>query len=127
MDDINIQKRLAHAKIDEIYEKYAENEYMLTKIDNYICQQLPSIFNNIQELHIERTNRIRALSTEQDNFIQYFLNNTQYFYVPTTELFFYYDGLHYYEINEDDILYQVLSIIPTYQLSSAIHINSTHL
>jgi hypothetical protein len=111
MDNIETQKQLAHAKIDEIYQKYSENEYMLTKISNYICLQLPSIFNNIEELRIERTNRIRALSTEQDNFIQYFLNNNQYFYVPTTELFFFYDGLHYYEINEDDILYQVLSTI----------------
>ena len=111
MENIENQKQLAHSKIDEIYEKYAENEYMLTKIDNYICQQLPSIFNNIEEIHIERTTRIRSLSTEQDNFIQYFLNNNQYFYVPTTELFFCYDGLHYYEINEDDILYQVLSTI----------------
>jgi hypothetical protein len=111
MDNIDQQKKLAHTKIDEIYEKYANNEYILTKIDNYICQQLPSIIENMERLHIERTNRIRELSTEQDNFIQYFLNNNQYFYVSSTELFFYYDGLHYYEINEDDILYQVLSTI----------------
>ena len=111
MDDIDQQKQLAHTKIDEIYEKYADNEYMLTKIDIYICQQLPSIFENMERLHIERSNRIRELSTEQDNFIQYFLNNNQYFYVSSTELFFYYDGLHYYQINEDDILYQVLSTI----------------
>ena len=111
MDNIDQQKQSAHAKIDEIYEKYTENEYMLTKIDNYICQQLPSIIENMERLHIERANRIRELSTEQDNFIQYFLNNNQYFYVSSTELFFYYDGLHYYQINEDDILYQVLSTI----------------
>jgi hypothetical protein len=111
MDDIENPRLLAHKKIDEIYEKYAENGYMLTKIDNYICQQLPSIFENMERLHIERANRIRELSTEQDNFIQYFLNNNQYFYSAATELFFYYDGLHYYQINEDDILYQVLSTI----------------
>lgn len=111
MDNIDQQKQLVHAKIDEIYEKYTNNEYMLTKINNYICQQLPSIIENMERLHIERANRIRELSTEQDNFIQYFLNNNQYFYVSSTELFFYYDGLHYYQINEDDILYQVLSTI----------------
>jgi len=111
MDNIENKKQLVHAKIDGIYEKYANNEYMLTKIENYICQQLPSIFENIEQSYIERTNRIRTLSIEQDNFIQYFLNNNQYFYSATTELFFYYDGIHYYEINEDDILYQVLSTI----------------
>ena len=36
MDNIDQQKQLAHAKIDEIYEKYTNNEYMLTKIDNLI-------------------------------------------------------------------------------------------
>jgi hypothetical protein len=110
MNNIDQQKQLAHTKIDEIYEKYTDNEYMLTKINSYMSQ-LPSIIENMERLHIERTNRIRELSTEQDNFIQYFLNNNQYFYVSSTELFFYYDGLHYYQINEDDILYQVLSTI----------------
>lgn len=84
---------------------------MTSKINTYICEQLPAIFENMDRLHNERIIRIQELSAEQDVFIQCFLNNNQYFYVSTTEKFFYYDGLHYQEINEDDILYNVLSTI----------------
>jgi hypothetical protein len=44
-------------------------------------------------------------------FIETFLNTNKYFYLPSTEKFFYYDGQHYQIFNEDDILYNVLSAI----------------
>lgn len=102
---------LAHKTIDELYHKYAQNEYMTSKMNTYICEQLPAFFENMDRVHNERIIRIQELSAEQDVFIQCFLNNNQYFYVSTTEKFFYYDGLHYQEISEDDILYNVLSTI----------------
>ena len=60
MDNIDQQEQLAHTKIDEIYEKYAENEYMLTKIDNYICQQLPSIFENTEHHRLPTERKAEA-------------------------------------------------------------------
>lgn len=104
-------KQEAHKTIDDLYKLYESNEYMTSKIDAYTCKQLPIIFENMERLHIERTNRIQELSTEQDLFIQCFLNNNQYFYVSATERFFYYDGLHYQDFNEDDILHHVLTSI----------------
>jgi len=104
-------KQNAHKTIDDLYKFYETNEYMIGKINAYICKQLPSIFENMERLHIERVNRIQELSTEQDLFIQCFLNNNQYFYISATEQFFYYDGLHYQDFNEDDILHQVLTTI----------------
>jgi hypothetical protein len=97
--------------IDLIYKKYENNEYMLSKTHNYICNLLPNILNNIEKTHIERVNRMEELSNEQDEFIQSFLSNNQYFYISTTEKFFCYDGLHYHLINEDDIIYSILSTI----------------
>lgn len=104
-------RALVNETIDALYEKYQNNEYMISKIDNYLCKQLPTIFENMEKLHVERTARIQELSTEQDVFIQCFLNNNQYFYVSTTERFFYYDGIHYQDFNEDDILHHVLTTI----------------
>jgi len=97
--------------IDSIYKKYETNPYMLSKTHNYICNLLPNILNNIEKTHIERVNRMEELSNEQDEFIQSFLSNNQYFYISTTEKFFCYDGFHYFLINEDDIIYKVLSSI----------------
>jgi hypothetical protein len=59
---------------------------------NYICNRLPSILENIEKTHAERVQRLEELTVEQDFFINYFLSNTRYFYVPATESFFEYYG-----------------------------------
>jgi hypothetical protein len=97
--------------IDELFNKYIGNEYMLSKTHQYICNQLPTILEKFKQTHEEQISRIESLTEEQNNFIEYFLNTNRYFYVPYTEKFFYYDGLHYQMIKEDDILYNVLTSI----------------
>jgi hypothetical protein len=62
-------------------------------------------------MHQESVQRIETLSQEQNLFIETFLTTNKYFYVPSTEKFFYYDGVHYQIYSEDDILYNVLSTI----------------
>lgn len=97
--------------IHSIYDKYESYPYMLSKTNNYIINQLPTILDNINTTHIERQQRIEELTQNQDQFIESFLNNNQYFYIPSTENFFFYDGIHYQQFNEDDILYHILSTI----------------
>ena len=97
--------------IENIYSKYANNPYMLSKTHSYVCNQLPHILDNLHHAHDMRVIRMEELTNDQDAFIQSFLNNNQYFYITSTEKFFYYDGVHYFSINEDDILYHVLSSI----------------
>jgi len=104
-------KITAHRIIDELYQKYNNDSYMLSKLNSYICSQLPNIFENIKLNHYQRTLRMEELTNEQDVFIQTFLTNNQYFYVSTTDKYFYYDGIRYQMINEDDILHKVLSTI----------------
>jgi hypothetical protein len=84
---------------------------MLNRIHNYICHQIPNIFENMKNTHHRRQVRMEELTIEQDTFIQSFLNNNQYFYMASTEKFYFYDGIHYQIYNEDDILYNVLSSI----------------
>lgn len=97
--------------IRTIYDKYANDAYMLNRVHTYITDQLPTILENIQKNHEQRQQRIEELSIEQDIFIQTFLTNNQYFYIPSTENYFYYDGIHYHLYKEDDIIYNVLSSI----------------
>jgi hypothetical protein len=54
---------------------------------------------------------MEELNTEQDAFIQSFLTNNQYFYASATDKYFFYDGIQYQIISEDDILHKVLSTI----------------
>ena len=105
----DIQKSLD--TIRELYEKYKDNLYMLNKTHNYVCTQLPAFLDNLNKNHEDRIKRMHTLTNEQNNFIQSFLNNNQFFYIPTTEKFFYYDGDHYHIFSEDDILHYVLSSI----------------
>uniref|UniRef100_A0A6C0B8M8 Uncharacterized protein n=1 Tax=viral metagenome TaxID=1070528 RepID=A0A6C0B8M8_9ZZZZ len=98
-------------KINELYEKYNSNPYIFSKIHNYIVNLLPNILEKKQSSHEESLQRIESLSQEQNMFIETFLNTNKYFYLPSTEKFFFYDGLHYQIYNEDDILYNVLSAI----------------
>jgi hypothetical protein len=97
--------------INGLYDKYENNPYMLSKINNYVVNQLPTILENINANHIERQTRIDELTQNQDQFIDSFLNNNRYFYISTTENFFFYDEVHYQLFNEDDIIYHILSTI----------------
>lgn len=109
--DIDKDKENACIAVKQLLDKYAGDEYMYQKVNTYICNQLVSIFENMNESHKNRVTRITELTCEQDAFIQTFLNNNQYFYAAATDNFFYYDGLRYQLYNEDDILHQVLSLI----------------
>lgn len=97
--------------IQHLFAKYATNPYMQTRTYNYVCYQLPNILDNIQKDHEYRMQRMEELSNEQQQFIHSFMANNQYFYVPTVERFFHYDGIHYKILNEDDILYHIFSSI----------------
>jgi len=101
----------SHRTVDELFAKYANNPYMLSKIYNCICNQIPHQLDILDKTHETRVSRIEELTMEQQTFISDFLYRNQYFYVPATELFFHYDGKHYRIHNEDDILHHILTLI----------------
>jgi hypothetical protein len=98
-------------KVTAIYEKYKADPYMGPKTQHFICNQLETTLENIERTHCERTQRIDDLTTDQNTFMQAFLFHNHYFYHPTTEQFFFYDGEHYSQCSEDDIIYNILSTI----------------
>jgi hypothetical protein len=106
----NIKSKITEA-IDTLCEKYKDDPYMISKTENFICNQLPLVLQNIEKNHADRVQRIEDLTTEQDAFIQSFLTNNRYFYASSTENFFYYDGENYASITEDEVLYNILSSI----------------
>ena len=97
--------------LQSLFLKYADDPYMFSKTHHYVINLLPNVLENIKQTHQERTARIIEMTADQDFFIQSFLTNNQYFYMSTNERFFYYDRLHYQSINDDDILYRILSSI----------------
>lgn len=97
--------------VSELYNCYEDDDYMKPKIVNYITNQLPNIFLHMKENHEINLARQQELKLEHNVFIESFLNNNQYFFVPSTATFFVYDGLNYKVYSEDEILYHVLSTV----------------
>jgi hypothetical protein len=110
-EDINQKIANTHRIIDYLFDKYANNPYMLDRTYNYICQQLPQQLSVLDKTHVQRVSRIEELTMEQHAFISEFIAKNQYFYVPATEFFYHYDGKHYSIFKEDDILHQILTLI----------------
>lgn len=102
---------LAKKTLEDIYIKYSGDPQIFAKMHNYVCFRLPGVIDEMKRASDERRVRNEYLSTEQDTFITSFLNDNQYFYCPQTELFFYYNGLHYLKKREDDVLHHVLTSI----------------
>lgn len=107
--DLNLNN--ARDIVDKVFMKYKDDPYMTSRIYNYIYFQFPCIIDNMKKEHDERVQRIEDLTNEQLIFVQNFQSNYRYFFVPATEHFFLYDGMHYKMVNEDDVLYHILTLI----------------
>lgn len=111
MNSVEIFIEQAKNTIDELFQKYEEDPYMLSKTHHYICHQLPIILENSLQTRQENTARIQKMTNEQDQFINTFFTNCRYYYLPSSEKYFFYDGVHYQETVEDNVLYNILTKI----------------
>jgi len=100
--------------VTELYEKYGHDLYMTSKIYHYISLQLPSVLVNVYETRQKNATRLETHLAEQEKFITGFLhgnNHNKYYYNTTNDVFYVYDGLHYSECKQDDILFDIVSCI----------------
>tara|TARA_B100000925_G_scaffold278368_1_gene247128 strand:- start:2354 stop:3865 length:1512 start_codon:yes stop_codon:yes gene_type:complete len=97
--------------INELYTKYQDNEYVLSKLTNWIQIHLPKKLELENTRKIERNERKKHLMESQEQFTRKFLKKHLYFYIPYTEMFFTYDKSNYSTLREDDINHKILSSI----------------
>jgi len=97
--------------IRQLYEKYAHDLYLTSKIQHYISDHLPILIANVEESRQKSMERYQELNTEQEKFMNAFTNNHHYFYVSSNEIFFHYDGKHYTTTSEDHILHHIVTSI----------------
>jgi hypothetical protein len=97
--------------IQELFEHYKSDLYMTSRMQQYICNRLPKIFETFSKNHKSNQTYEVHMQNNQETFIQNFLNMNKYFYVPTSEKFFVYENEHYSAISEDNILHNVLTSI----------------
>ena len=97
--------------INELHIKYKDQPDVLCKMEEYMNKQLPHAL----DLFVERINRKHNLEKQSNIYIDKFLNNPgqQYFYIPQSNLFIFYNGENYVLINEDTIWHTLLTDIST--------------
>lgn len=108
---IALIKKSNNDMLDILYEKYGNNDYIIKRIYNHIVNYLPKTLENELKMHEKRVSRSVFLNAEQQSFIQIFLSKNQYFYLQSSCYFYEYDNQNYTIINEDDIIYKLLSTI----------------
>ena len=100
---------MAEKKIKELCVQYKDHPLILSKIDDYIENQLPK---QIQTC-IKRERRHEWLTTQMKNYINAFFSDrkTQFYYIGISNIFIHYTENHYKIIPEDDIWHAILSDI----------------
>ena len=97
--------------VNDLYSKYQDNEYILSKLTNWIQIQLPKKLELENTRKLERVERKKHLIESQQIFTRKFLKKHYYYYIPSTEMFFTYDKINYSTLREDDINHKILSSI----------------
>ena len=97
--------------IQNLFQKYKENDYMLHRISNRIINYLPNELEYDLKKHKKNINRNIFLTNEQQVFIQIFLSKNQYYYLTNNSCFYEYNGKNYIIVKEDDIIHNLLSTI----------------
>lgn len=92
---------LALDKLNDILNKYKNDEKMLEKVHGYINTNLT---NYIEKIHKTEENR-KITNNKINNFIDdFFIIDNNYFYIAQNGTFIYYDDLNYKIIDEDDLI-----------------------
>ena len=111
MIDIKDAQNTCVQTVLDLFKKYENNEYMLQRIVNHVDKYLPTTLDNEFKSHETRKSRNIYLTNEQQVFIQVFLSKNRYFYLPSNNCFYEYNGVKYTIVNDDDILHNLLSSI----------------
>jgi hypothetical protein len=97
--------------VNNFFELYKDNDYMLQRIYNNIVLNLPNILENEAKNYEKRINLNSYLSEEQQIFIQVFLSKNNYYHLSNNNLYYEYNGKDYLIVKEDDIIHKLLSSI----------------
>jgi hypothetical protein len=114
-EEHNLNKNILMTKcydaVNELFNKFETNEYILQRIFTHIVNYLPNTLDNELKNYEQRVNRNTYLTNEQQIFIQVFLSKHQYFYLSSNNFFYEYNGKNYFIVKEDDVIHKLLSTI----------------
>ena len=98
---------LLHTKIDELWEKYSDNDQILNKLIYQVTNTLPNHLSTSNTQLLEKQNKKVKFNEIMREFTDDFLSEYNYTFIPSTNLFIKYDDVNYQVINEDDIQHMI--------------------
>ena len=109
IDNISLLQK-SQNELEQLFNKYENNQLIQEKIQDYIYNKLPNIIETFIVYKEERNTRKEFLNDRSSKFINSFLTNNEitFFYIPVSELFICYTYNHYKIISEDAIWNLVL-------------------
>ena len=93
-------------KIIELYKKYKDNDFVIEKLNEAICNKLP-----IETVCWYKQDEHKNTNTKHEYIKKFMKGKTQYYYIDKTDFYIQYDGKNYLQIAEDELLYKILSKI----------------
>ena len=105
------KKQTCLITVGHLFDKYQGEEYMLSKLNNYLVIQLPKLMANHKISQHEKLAKKTELNNEKLLFQRKFLNDNRFYYLTSSETFFHYDGNKYTTYSEDDICHKIFTQI----------------
>ena len=81
-------KKKCYKTIQELCEKYKDDEYMLQRLNTRVINYLSNELAYDNKRHERNQNRNTFLTTEKDVFIQVFFSQNKYYYISSNNSFF---------------------------------------
>ena len=111
MSDITNYSTECSDLLEKIVDQCKDSEYMQTRLQLHLSNILPTTLATEHRVNEENAQRKIVLEQELKSFKTVFLVNNPYYYLPTSNTFYRYDGINYTNVTEDDIIYHLLSTI----------------
>ena len=84
--------------VENLEKKYETNPFMKYKLESYI-KNLPILMYNVEEQYKKKDKLKKKLNENKNVFIEKFLTENLFFYIPQTEIFIHYYNNNYIIIN----------------------------
>lgn len=96
--------------IDHLIQKYSDNRYVLTRLNNYLTN-MPTMLENDYAAHIKRRDQAYRISETIRSVADDYIDANNYYYCSSSEIYFKYDSTHYFTYRDDTILYEIANLV----------------
>tara|TARA_Y100000816_G_scaffold292319_1_gene286983 strand:+ start:3395 stop:4825 length:1431 start_codon:yes stop_codon:yes gene_type:complete len=97
--------------IEQIYDKYKDNKFILTKMIN-IIESLDKTLEEVNNNQMNKTNKMEEITKDQTDFIdKFFKHEKKIFYVTHNNQFFIYENNDFKLLNQNDLVIHIYTLI----------------